>query len=267
MAKFWINDPLVLLSTEIIPRQEMTINEKLNALTRLLLIIVLVLYLLGYSHHTLTILIGGIILIVLIHLFTRQRTPENFTPEVSNSQALRDGIRGFVPGYDSVPHVPANKACWFDQNTDLLNATYEITPKIQFNHDEAAKRSYMNAKYELDPLIPADGFTQIWRGEPGMCGEYNMVPDVLTQMPVEEIMPDSQVNYITRTKVDHVGVDPAKTSLQAMRGLAEADFTNASMQFRDAIMNDHIDYFRRERQHNCPDMRLGRVAAGAGGTI
>jgi hypothetical protein len=31
-------------------------------------------------------------------------------------------------------------------------------------------------------------------------------------------------------------------------------------------MNEHIDRFRRERQHNCPDMKLNAFSAGSGGS-
>lgn len=264
--KFWMNDPQALFSSmDVIPNAEMTNAERLNALTRLLILIVLGMYILDYDQY-LTVLILGLILIVILRSY---QPLEHFTPEISNATALETGVRGFMPGYDSRPQGPRNKSCWFNADRGLLNAAYEITPKIQFNHFDDSKRSYMNAKYELEPLREADGFTQIWRSEPDMCGGYSMVPDPLTVSPLSELGHDAtgQCNYIVRSKIDHLNIDPATTDLMSIRPMAEADYLQHSIDQRTAIMNEHIDRFRRERQHNCPDMRLGRVAAGSGGTI
>lgn len=261
--QFWMQDPKILFKNfDVIPKTTMSNNEKLNAMTRLLVVITIALYFMDYDSY-LTVFIIGIFMI----LFLKNKQPvENFTAEVSNRQALNQGIRGFVPGYDSRPHVPQNAACWFDQNTDLINAKYEITPNIQFNHDNAAKRSYSNAKYELLPQTKTPGFDQIWRAEPAMQGNYTMTPDPFTQLPVQQ--PDESLyheNYIVRSKIDHLGLDQSRTNLNSVRGMAEDGYLQSVMQQRNAIMNDHIDRFRRERQHNCADMKLNRAAAGAGG--
>lgn len=259
---FWLNNPKVLLKPEFIPNTEMTNAERLNTLTRLLLIITLGLYMFGYDNYS-TVLILGLILIILLR---NNQPKEHFN---SNDQrALDSGIRGFMPGVDSLPHGGQNDPCWFDQNTDLLNATYEVTPKIQFNHDDGAKRSYANAKYELTPLTDTNGFKDIWRNEPGFCGGYSMVPQPDTISPVLHEEPDLHpVNYIVRSKIDHVRADPANNSLNSMRPFVEASYAQDSMDFRTSIMNEHIDRFRRERQHNCADMPLLTTSAGGGGSI
>lgn len=264
--KFWMNDPKALFSSmNVIPNAEMTNAQRLNALTRLLILVVLGMYFLDYDQY-LTVLVLGLILIVILRSY---QPLEHFKPDITRQAALEKGVRGFMPGYDSRPQGPACDSCWFNSERDLLNATYEVTPKIQFNHFDDSKRSYMNAKYELEPLREAHGFTQIWRTEPDMCGGYSMVPDPLTVSPLSELSHDAtgECNYIVRSKIDHLRVDPATTNLSSLRSMAEADFLQHSIDQRNAIMNEHIDRFRRERQHNCPDMRLGRVAAGSGGTL
>ncbi len=264
--KFWLNDPKALFKNwDIIPDSDMTNAERLNTLTRLLLVITAGMYFLGYDQYF-TVFALGVLLIIIL----RSNQPrEYFTPEITERQALDQGIRGFDPSYDSQPHVanPATDACWFDQGVSLINADYEITPKIQFNHDDAAKRSYMNAKYELEPLVEADGFTQIWRTEPGMCGGYSMVPDPLTTFPVDDPDTRGQCNYIVRSAIDHLPISQAQNGLISTRPVAEAAYLQAALDFRNSIMNEHIDRFRRERQHNCPDMKLGSVSAGSGGSI
>nr|QBK87923.1 MAG: hypothetical protein LCMAC202_02840 [Marseillevirus LCMAC202] len=262
--KFWLNDPKVLFSSmNVIPNSDMTNAERLNALTRLLIVITAGMYFLGYDQYF-TVLALGILLIVVL----RSNQPrEHFYPRVTEMNALDHGIRSFDPSYDSRPHVPVNDSCWFDQGVSLLNATYEVTPKIQFNHFDDSKRSYMNTKYELNPLEDTDGFKQIWRSEPGMCGGYSMVPDPLTTFPVDQPEAQGQCNYIVRSKIGPYPISQMQNGLNSIRPMAEAAFNQSIIDFRSSIMNEHIDRFRRERQHNCPDMKLGSVSAGAGGSI
>src|SRR5690606_21838142 len=141
--------------------------QRLNALTRLLLLIVLGMYIFGYDKYITTLVLG--LMLILILRGNNRISQENFKSDISETQALDSGIRGFIPGLDSKPKVGACQSCWFDQDTSLRNMAFEVTPPIQFNLDDSSKRSYMNAKYELTPLQPADGFTQIWRTEPDMC--------------------------------------------------------------------------------------------------
>ena len=262
--KFWLNDPKSLFySLNVIPNNEMTNAERLNAMTRLLLVVVLAMYLLDYEQYS-TVLILGLLLIIVL----RSNQPvENFQPQITEQQALQTGVRSFDPTYDSRPHGPINQACWFDQNNSLLNAAYEITPPLQFNHYDDSKRSYMNAKYEVTPLQDEDGFRQIWRNEPEMCGGYSMTPDPLTTFPVDDPSAQGQCNYIVRSKIDHLPVSQAQNDLISTRPMAEAAYNQSILDFRSSIMNEHIDRFRRERQHNCPDMKLGSVSAGSGGSI
>lgn len=262
--KFWLDDPKALFSSwNVIPNSEMTNAERLNALTRLLLIITVGMYFLDYDQY-LTVFFLGIMLIVILRSYLPR---EGFQPEITERQALDQGIRQFDPVYDSKPHVPTNSACWFDQGVSLINAAYEVTPNIQFNHDDAAKRSYMNAKYELTPLTDEDGFRQIWRDEPEYHGSYTMIPDPLTEFPVETGDARGQCNYIVRSKIDHLPVSQGQNDLISTRPMVEAAFNQSVLDYRNAIMNDHIDRFRRERQHNCPDMKLSTAGAGAGGSI
>ena len=258
---FWLYDPMVLLKNlKILPTADMTNSERLNALTRLLLIITTILYVFNYEQWV-TVLGLGLLLIIIL-FYNKPYEHFGYHPEVTESQALKQGVRTFDPVYDAKPHGPKNQPCWFNQNTSLLNAAYEVTPAIQFNHDDAAKRSYMNAKYELIPQQEADGFTQIWRNEPGMCGGYSMTPDPLTQFPVEELESHGQCNYIVRSNVDHL---PAfQSGLVSARPMAEMNYNESMSNFRTGLIAEHVDRFRRERQHNCPDMKLNAFAAGSG---
>lgn len=261
--KFWLQDPMVLLKCRLLPTNVMTITEKLNALTRLIILTSIAMYLMNYEQYTMVI-VFGLLLVVILHGFLPK---EEFRSEITNTQALEKGIRSFVPGYDSRPHVPPTSSCWFNPDRGLLNAAFEITPPIQFNHYDDAKRSYMNAKYELTPLTDMDGFKDIWRSEPEMCGGYSMVPDPVTVFPVAAVDTPGQCNYIVRSKIDHLPISQTQNDLASTRPIAEEAYLNSMIDFRNGIMNEHIDRFTRERKHNCPDMKLYPGNAGAGGSI
>jgi len=275
--KFWVENPCELFSNfNVVPQNDMSVNEKLNTIARLVIVISGVLYIIQrttdskkHNYNAMYILIGGLALTVAFkYMDTRQR--ENFASAASEERALANGVRSFDPSYDSFPQGPPNNMCWgADANTGILNAAYEITPNIQFNHYDDSKRSYMNAKYELNPLEQAEDFTQIWRNEPEWCGGYTMIPDERAEFPVEPEYEQGQPNYIVRSTVDTVpGIgDQAFTNLHSIRAQAEAQFAESTMKFREGIMNEHIDRFRRERQHNCPGMKLSTGTAGAGGSI
>lgn len=238
--KFWLQDPAALLKLSIIPTMDMTMTQKLNAATRLLLVVTLVLYVLGYEPtQYLTILGLGWVLILVVHMNTKT---EGFTSDCG------------ATGYDPI--------------LNRLNAAYEVTPPIQFNPFNDSKRSYMNAKYELNPLTDEPGFKEIWRAEPEMMGNYSMVADPETVFPVAAADEHpSQENYIVRSKIDHLGVAQAQTDLYGLRPLAEADYLQSTLNFRENIMNEHIDKLVRARKHGCGDMRLMSTNSGGGGAI
>jgi len=256
----WPKNPQVLISNfDIFPCRQKTISQNVNIFTRLLILVSILLIVFNYKYWYVVLLLG-LILILLFNNYYK----EDFS--LNDAGALSENIRGFVPGYDSKPHKQRTQACWFNANQDILNAAYEVTPNIQFNHDQAAKRSYMNTKYELTPLTQADGFTEIWRSEPEMEGNYSMIPDPVTEFPVEQELPQGQCHYIIRSKIDHLPVGQSQTDLIGTRPIVEAAFNDSAMAFRNSIMNEHIDRFRRERQHNCADMKLNSFSAGSGGS-
>lgn len=239
--KFWLQDPTVLFKLNIFPTTTMNMTQKLNAATRLLVIVTVLLYLLDFTAtQCITVLGVGLILILFFHMNTPK---EDFTSDCGPT------------GYDPI--------------LNRLNAAYEVTPPIQFNPFNDEKRSYMNAKYELTPLTDEPGFKEIWRQEPEMIGNYSMVPDPETVFPVEgaDDMYPSQENYIVRSKIDHLGVAQAQTDLYGVRPLAEADYLQSTVTFRENIMNEHIDKLVRARKHNCPDMKLMTTSAGGGSSV
>ena len=271
---FWLQDPRVLLSLKIVPDKSMARVEKLNALTRALILVALVLFLLDVC-NALAILMLGLLLIICVYTFSGN-DPEHFTGKwpapptsmrISEQDALANGVRSFNPQFDAQPHGPPNDACWFNQDTGLLNAAYEITPPIQFNHFDDSKRSYMNNSMDRMPQEVDADFAARWRQDSDMNGYYSMTPDELTEFPVESVSSQGEQNYIVRSKIDHLPVSQGPAGMTSARAIAEQAFVTNSIDFRNSLSGDYSDYLIRQRKHNCPDMPLWQVAAGSGGTI
>lgn len=64
-TKFWVEDPCILLSCEIFPSSEMTKEEKLNALSRMAILVCLILWAIGNKHWLLILLLSLLIIILL----------------------------------------------------------------------------------------------------------------------------------------------------------------------------------------------------------
>jgi len=245
--KFWVTDINALFkNVEIIPTVDMSSNRKLNAITRLLLIAVGIMYFLGYDQF-LTVLITGLIMILSTFYYGcggLTSVKEGFSPK--RGEIVSDG----------------NGNCEVSPLA-RLNAKYEGTPFYEYNDDQASKRSYMNAKYEVTPLFVPSPFNELWRNEAEYCGEFTMIPDsyTMTEDEYQDNLPKSQTHYITRNAIDLL---PSQnqfsgfSSLESARYEAESDFMTASTQFRENIMGEHMDRFQRERQHGCSDIKVGR---------
>lgn len=250
LEKFWLNDPKILFITSghfptIIPTKEMTVVERLNTLTRLLIIIVIVLYFLDYNLSDLLIIFTlGIILILALK--SSYKSVEHFGPH-----------RG---GH------PACEGCGFDSTQPHINFKYEISPQNQYTHLNDGIRSYANAKYKLiPPYVPAP-FNEVWRREPKFCNEFNMNPDPYNivspsattykkfQQPqpkcffedtmYRDVLPSSQCGY------SRVSAMPA----------VQSAFIRDSSEFRNNIMGQYIDTFAKQRQHGCARIAPGRAS-------
>ena len=243
LKDFWIYNPSKLFSSlSIIPSKDMNIGDRLNALTRLIILLTLIFYILGFEQWY-TIIIIGIIILFIIKM---------------SSQANREKkIENFVPRRGRFD--PCGN-CGYDANTSYINAKYEITPQLQFNHDNAGKRSYANAKYEVIPLDVPNPYRAIWRNEGGACPSYSMIPDPYTISPLETMneIPRGQCNYIQRSYIDVLPEAQGQNGLVATRPAVEASWTRDSMEFRNSMMGEYVDFFQRQRSHNCVDIKPGR---------
>jgi len=244
---FWINKPQVLFTNcNIIPTTDMTGAERLNALTRLLLIITIVMYFMGYDQYFTVLALGIILIFILRGQQSKDRQHENFSPRRGN-------------------HDPCH-TCGQDSNMAYINSKYETTPINQYSHVNYGLRSYTNAKYKVIPEYVPPAYSEVWRQESRFCNEFSQFPKTY------DITPPSSYNYITggfsqptnkcnfadRQWVTNTpgGVCP-QGRVSAMPAVQSA-FMRDSMEFRNNIMGEIVDQFERERQHNCVGFKPGR---------
>lgn len=244
---FWLNNPKVLFTTwDFIPTASMTNAERLNALTRLLILITIGMYFLGYEQYC-TVLILGILLIVIL----RSSQKENFRPRRGN-------------------HDPCH-TCGFDSHMAYINSKYETSPQNQFSHINDGLRSYTHAHYKVIPVDVPAPYREVWRKEPRFCSEfsqypntYNIIPDVGNSPAAYRYIqenfsqPTNKCHYEDREWIDNTPTGLCPPPRQSAMPAIESAFMRDSMEFRNHIMGEYIDQFERQRQHNCVDFKPGR---------
>lgn len=74
-VKFWIEDPSILFQTfEIIPHDDMSISERLNAMSRVIIIIALGLFMLKFEGWWILLLLGLMIIIIIWYVLKDRET-------------------------------------------------------------------------------------------------------------------------------------------------------------------------------------------------
>jgi len=241
---FWLNNPNILLSNmEIFPTEKMTNSERLNALTRLLFLIVLGMYICNYDYY-ITVLILGLLLILML----RSTNKENFSPR-----------RG--------AHDPCH-TCGQDSNMAYINTKYETSPQNQFSHLNDGHNSYTHAHYKVIPADVPAPYSEVWRNEPRYCNEYNQFPESYSIISnkagsykyVQDVFnqPSRKCQFEDRKWVDSVAGGKCPPGRVSAMPAVQSAFMRDSMEFRNNIMGEIIDQFGRQRQHNCVNFKPGR---------
>lgn len=118
---FWLDVTVLLKSLAVLPTSEMSVDEKLNALTRLSIIISLVLYVMLDSQQWLQFLLMAIGVIVVLFLINKVRTSrEGFaiTPTYSSDDFHQTTVAPLFaeewqnppPEYDLMTEVPETES-------------------------------------------------------------------------------------------------------------------------------------------------------------
>lgn len=226
---FWLNDPTVLLKpTNFLPNSNMTNTERLNALTRILVVITIILAIGGYK-HALIILIAGVVVILFLR-FTDKPVKEGFQPHRGNHMYY---------GFDSsMPHI---------------NTRYEESPIQQFNHLNYGVRSYTNAKYKVVPIDTPAPAREIWQNQPNYYREFTQYPrpyDVNYQ-------PTPRRYFESSAHVENTPIPTIERRESAMPAV-ESAYMRDSMEYRNNIMGQIVEFYEKQRQHNCVGFQPGR---------
>jgi len=114
---FWLDSPSILLTNlELVPTCDMTKEERLNAITRLLLIVSFILFILVKSSLWLTVLVSGLVVILIIYFFNVKRRqgfrmrPSLYAPVVGAlvSAGATVGVNTVAPLINTVAPTPLN---------------------------------------------------------------------------------------------------------------------------------------------------------------
>ena len=113
--KFWLKNFKNLFSSKIIPNKGMDLSDKLNAITRLIIIIFLVLFLLDFKYH-LVFLILSLLFIIIIYYIKRKKMVEKFEKDCS----FQWGLHAYGCNHDDCVEY------------DMLTAPLQVDPKTAF---------------------------------------------------------------------------------------------------------------------------------------
>lgn len=221
--KFWLNDPCVLLSDfAILPTQEMTKAEKMNALTRLALIVAGCMYFSKYKHWK-TFLVCSILLIILLFF----GTPESKVKPSLLSSSGEQGDQGEASEEDFVENfsiVPTYLGTDFNQTivSPTFSEEWQIPPPAYDQYTQAPYTGAEKDTFEM-PLTP----------QSYPYGQY---------MTTTNLLPSDEY-YI------HMGCG----GTQNAREYANSTFLRNDLAFRENMMRLHKKSLARRFRHNTQD--------------
>lgn len=139
---FWLDSPSILLTNlELVPNCDMTKEERLNAITRLILIVSLVLFIFVKSTLWLTVLVSGLVVVLVIYFFNVKRR-QGFQNSGSRSVIPTHVPRPLLPPLPLQPQPPIlppkqfrTGSVGFETRTKPVNTIcnmYNIKPTVTF---------------------------------------------------------------------------------------------------------------------------------------
>lgn len=244
---FWINNPEILFKNcSIIPTQKMTNAERLNALTRLIIITTIGMYMFDCPNYG-TVFIIGIILVLLL----RSTQKEGFAPRRGN-------------------HDPCH-TCGFDSNLSYINTKYETSPQQQFSHLNEGIRSYTHAHYKVVPVDTPAPYREVWRNEPRWCNEFSQYPQTYNIIPqvggskqaysyIQDTFsqPDNKCHHDDREWIENTTTGIYDRRKHSVMPAIESAFMRDSTEYRNMILGDYVDQIGRTRNHLCSEFKPGR---------
>ena len=179
---FFIEDPCILLShIRLLPTAGMTLNEKLNALARIVIVIAIGLYVMKYDNW-LVFLIAAMLGIVMLKVYFSRGDKEGFTlvPTYANPDMQTTTVAPLFaeewsiipPAYDLYVNTPP-KVGYEEPEPRLYPYGQFLSPTNLLPSDEQAirmlnggdkqAREYVNGAFIRHTLAARDNFTRIYK--------------------------------------------------------------------------------------------------------
>ncbi len=171
-SKFWVENPCVLLTDiKVFPTAEMCKDEKLNALTRLSLIIALIMYLMKYQHWFIF-LVLALFIIVLLKYVKVPAAPQSEEPTKEHFTV--------VPTYVGTDFQQTTVTPTYAEEWQIPPPAYDVYTQVPYpnNPDTFEKplkpQSYPYGQYlTRTNLLPVDEYyTHLGCGGPQKAREY-----------------------------------------------------------------------------------------------
>lgn len=181
--KFWLEDPKYLFSIlKIIPKDNMSLESQMNSLTRLIVCVFLILYLLGYKQSFLFLLLSLFFIIILYYLQkAKMTTRENFlditskvsTPLRASNELNNDST---PPSMDYIYKTEKLYDDFINQNRYTIQKfpsyySQQIEKETIMEPDQSyiSKNQYLvggaNPKTKIRPVVaPPSHDWEHWRG-------------------------------------------------------------------------------------------------------
>lgn len=157
---FWLENPYQLVADpRVIPTDGMTLEAKLNSISRLIIIVAVILYLLGYKESPLFILLALTIIIILYYLEKgKMSTAENFSCNIGK------GLQAFKQLED---HVVSLQKCSMAAKEGAQKPThndFDVTFDDRYYSKNRALAGGPNPKTLVQPILPHRAYDwQVWR--------------------------------------------------------------------------------------------------------
>jgi len=148
---FWAKDPCILVTDpQFIPSREMSKNEKLNTLTRLVVLITVAMYMLDYDMW-LTFLLASMVILLLI----------KFSNDRSEVKKEKEGFT-VTPTYNSLNFEQTSVAPLFSEEWQIYPTTYDLytnVPEPVDFYEPLKPQSYPYGQYlTTTNLMPVDEY-------------------------------------------------------------------------------------------------------------
>lgn len=169
-SKFWVEDPCILISDiKVFPTAEMNKDEKLNALTRLSIIISIIMYLMKYKYWFMFLVLAILIIILLKYI----KVPNKDAPVQKEHFTI-------VPTYLGTDFQQTTVTPTFAEEWQIPPPAYDIYTNIPRLHDPdkfetpLQPQSYPYGQYlTRTNLLPSDEYyTHLGCGGAQSAREY-----------------------------------------------------------------------------------------------